>query len=38
VDNLWIWQRREWKYVLVPHDAVAANMTLKGLEQNYGVR
>lgn len=22
---------------ILPHDAVAANMTLKGLDQNYGV-
>jgi type III restriction enzyme len=28
---------KPWKYVLVPHDAVASNMTLEGLAEQYGV-
>ena len=27
---------KPWKYVLIPHDAIAENMTLKGLVQQYG--
>ena len=26
-----------WKYALIPHDAIAENMTLKGLVDKYGV-
>jgi type III restriction enzyme len=28
---------KPWRYVLVPHDAVAENMTLAGLVARYGV-
>jgi type III restriction enzyme len=28
---------KAWKYLLVPHDAVATNMTLEGLATQYGV-
>jgi type III restriction enzyme len=28
---------KPWRYVLVPHDAVASNMTLDGLAAQYGV-
>lgn len=28
---------KPWKYLLVPHDAVATNMTLEGLAKQYGV-
>jgi type III restriction enzyme len=27
---------KPWKYVLMPHDAIAENMTLKGLADSYG--
>jgi len=26
---------KPWKYLLIPHDAIADNITLAGLEQNY---
>ncbi|MBX3384145.1 MAG: DEAD/DEAH box helicase family protein [Phycisphaeraceae bacterium] len=29
---------KPWKYLLVPHDAVATNLTLEGLAQQYTVR
>lgn len=29
---------KPWKYLLVPHDAVATNMTLEGLAQQYTVQ
>lgn len=29
---------KPWKYLLVPHDAVATNMTLEGLAQQFTVR
>jgi type III restriction enzyme len=28
---------KPWKYALIPHTAIADNMTLKGLVQKYGV-
>jgi type III restriction enzyme len=28
---------KPWKYALIPHTAIAENMTLKGLAQQYGV-
>ena len=27
---------KPWRYVLIPHDAIAANMTLAGLTERYG--
>ena len=27
---------KPWKYALIPHTAIADNMTLKGLVQQYG--
>lgn len=27
--------RKPWKYVLIPHDAIAENMTLEGLEKQF---
>ncbi len=27
---------KPWRYVLIPHDAIAENMTLKGLYERYG--
>ncbi len=27
---------KPWQYVLIPHDAIAENMTLAGLVQRYG--
>ncbi len=29
---------KPWKYLLIPHDAIAENMTLKGLEGKYTCR
>jgi type III restriction enzyme len=29
---------KAWKYLLIPHDVVAENMTLDGLTQRYAVR
>jgi len=26
---------KPWKYVLIPHDVIADNMTLEGLEQQF---
>ena len=28
---------KPWKYVLIPHTAIAGNMTLAGLVQQFGV-
>lgn len=28
---------KPWRYVLIPHDAIAENMTLTGLSQLYSV-
>jgi type III restriction enzyme len=28
---------KPWKYVLIPHDAIAQNMTLAGLVSQFGV-
>ncbi len=28
---------KPWKYLLNPHDAIAENMTLEGLERRFGV-
>lgn len=30
-------QGKPWKYLLIPHDSVAENMTLEGLMKQYGV-
>jgi type III restriction enzyme len=27
---------KPWRYVLIPHDGIAANMTLGGLSERYG--
>jgi type III restriction enzyme len=27
---------KPWRYVLIPHNAIAQNMTLEGLVQQYG--
>jgi hypothetical protein len=27
---------KSWKYVLIPHDAIAENMTLSGLVSQFG--
>lgn len=27
---------KPWRYVLIPHDAIAENMTLVGLAKQYG--
>jgi type III restriction enzyme len=27
---------KPWKYLLIPHDAIMDNMTIKGLEGIYG--
>ena len=27
---------KPWRYVLIPHDAIAENMTLAGLAQQFG--
>ena len=29
---------KPWKYVLIPHDAIAENMTLAGLAIQFGVK
>jgi type III restriction enzyme len=29
---------KPWQYVLIPHDVIAENMTLRGLAQQYGVK
>lgn len=28
---------KAWKYALIPHDAIAGNMTLAGLAAQFGV-
>jgi len=28
---------KPWRYVLIPHDVIAENMTLNGLAKRYGV-
>lgn len=32
------YNRKPWQYVLIPHDAIAANMTLNGLVAQYAMR
>jgi type III restriction enzyme len=27
---------KHWRYVLIPHDAIAENMTLLGLTKKFG--
>ncbi len=34
-DHARTYQGKEWKYLLIPHDVVAENMTLDGLEKQY---
>ena len=29
---------KPWKYALIPHDAIAGNMTIAGLVSQYGAR
>ena len=29
---------KPWRYVLIPHDAIAENMTLGGLAKHYGAK
>ena len=28
---------KAWRYVLIPHDAIAENMTLKGLAERFAM-
>jgi hypothetical protein len=28
---------KEWQYLLIPHDAIAGNMTLKGLASRFAI-
>jgi len=32
------YDQKPWQYVLIPHDAIAENMTLGGLVAQYAVR
>ncbi|MEA1938151.1 MAG: DEAD/DEAH box helicase family protein, partial [Pseudomonadota bacterium] len=36
-DHAHRYKGKPWKYLLIPHDAIAENMTLKGLEQRFVV-
>ena len=33
-----MYEGKPWKYLLIPHDAIADNITLPSLEHDFGVR
>ena len=36
-DHAATYNGKSWQYVLIPHDAVAENMTLKGLADRFAI-
>ena len=36
-DHAATYNGKRWQYVLIPHDAIAENMTLKGLADRFVV-
>ncbi|HYV50106.1 MAG TPA: hypothetical protein VFA20_34860, partial [Myxococcaceae bacterium] len=37
-DHAATYNGKPWRYVLIPHDEIAENMTLSGLVERYHVR